>query len=166
MMIAALRQMHEGDEARHVVGELQPHHLGIEPAQALGIGRLQQHMAQSHRPHLVARRTAAAAHEIVAGIVDDERFRAAPRLRLFGADIKRMAIGVSEPQPAAEIVARRVDLGHGTRFHARADRGHPGLVAAEAQMVQALLRALDEQHLVLFAPVAAERQRGAAVLRR
>src|SRR5579872_6859585 len=98
--------------------------------------------------------------------VDRERRRRAPRLRSFRPHVDRMAVRVREPQAAAERVMRRVDLFDAALLHARADRGDAGGIAAEAQMVEALLLAFDQEHLVLIPAVAAEGENAVALVRR
>src|SRR5579885_2439706 len=111
-------------------------------------------------PHLMPGRTATLAHAaVVAGHVHRDGTGRAPRPRLVDSDIDRVAVGVAEPEAAAEDVVRRVNLGDAAAPHARADVGEAFLVGAEAQVVEPLLAPLDQEHLVLVAPLAAEGER-------
>ena len=120
---------------------------------------MQQHMTKAMRLDVVALRSTPALPLVMAGGVDEERvFQHAPRLRLLAAHIDRVAVGVLGPEPAAEGVMRRVDLGQASLLQPRADFGDSGLIAAEAQMIEALFLALDQKDLILGAALAAEGQ--------
>jgi hypothetical protein len=98
-------------------------------------------------------------------LVNPNLLSAPPRLGGFVADIDGITIRIAQPYTAGEIIQRRIFFGHPSLMHTSSDRAQTRFVRAKAQMMQALSRTFDQQHLILLAPVATEGKRGAAFRR-
>ena len=137
---------------------------GIERGHAREIGRVQQHMAEPDRPHLMAPRGAAAGAQRMARIVDHEGRCAAPRRGGFGSHVDRVPVRGrrATARRRTRCAGRRAPRCRRSAMRARI-AARPASSPPKRKWLSRLLRPLDEQHLVLVAPVAAEGEGGVAL---
>src|SRR5215472_4119834 len=132
-MVAAARQVQEGNNAGHAIADLHAERLGVERDHRIEPWRVQQDVTEAMRPRRVALGCAAPTSALImTGRVDGEGGRGTPRFRTFRPHVDRMAVRILEPQAAAEGVMWRVDLLDAALLHARADGDDALIVAAEA----------------------------------
>jgi hypothetical protein len=78
-----------------------------------------------------------------------------PRRRLRRAYVEQQAVGVAEPQAVGGRFLRRIEQARPALLRARLDLPDGVRTRAEADVMHVSFPALDEDHLVLVAPVAA-----------
>jgi hypothetical protein len=144
--VVVRRAAQERQQARHPVGDLEAQHACVEALRRLRVRREKQHMSEPAHVRPLERRHAPNAHpRRVARPVVVQRQLDRDRRPLFPPDVDQVAVRIVQPDPDLRRLLRRLDLGNTALLQRRAHRLEVIAGRRERDVMQPLLRPLEQQ---------------------